>query len=417
MAVTGALLAGGGSAQAFSGAGGLSAGDGHTCAIVDTTNSISCWGRDDFGQTSQADAAPGTFRAISAGGSRTCAITAASSLQTSCWGQPGQGPGWAAHAIDVGMHHTCLLEGADYLACGGRNEYGQSSSASAATGPFKAVSVGDWQSCAIDASDSISCWGRDDFGQTSGPDGASGPFKALAAAHLHTCAIDATDSIRCWGDDSSGQTSGPDAAAGTFAAISAGGDHTCALDTAGGIRCWGDDSHGETSGPNAAAGTFTAIGAGRTHTCALDSSRSISCWGDDSYGQVSGPDGASGGFGGGVLDTTPPETSLDSGPTGITGPGKTNDSTPTFTFSADEPATFQCRVDGGSVVPCSSPFTTSHLADGPHTFSVAAVDSAGNTDASPQATSFTVAPTCGLLALNLKPLGIPINLCLPEARS
>ena len=90
-------------------------------------------------------------------------------------------------------------------------------------------------------------------------------------------------------------------------------------------------------------------------------------------------------------DGTPPDTSIDSGPTGATG-----DSTPTFTFSSTEGgSTFECRVDSASFAACTSPHTTAQLANGAHTFEVRASDSSGNTDASPASRSFAVVPATG----------------------
>jgi CSLREA domain-containing protein len=86
-----------------------------------------------------------------------------------------------------------------------------------------------------------------------------------------------------------------------------------------------------------------------------------------------------------AADSTPPETTITAGPT-----GPTNDTTPTFEFTANETATFQCRVDAASFAPCSSPHTTSTLSQGAHAFEVRATDSAGLTDASPASRSITV---------------------------
>lgn len=88
------------------------------------------------------------------------------------------------------------------------------------------------------------------------------------------------------------------------------------------------------------------------------------------------------------IDTLPPETMLDSGPGALT-----SDATPTFTFRADEPGSFECRLDEGSFTACASPHTTGLLAEGAHTFLVRAVDLAGNVDASPQARPFAVDTT------------------------
>jgi Carboxypeptidase regulatory-like domain/PASTA domain len=85
-----------------------------------------------------------------------------------------------------------------------------------------------------------------------------------------------------------------------------------------------------------------------------------------------------------VADSTAPQPRITSGPSGTT-----SATSATFTFAADEPGvTFECRVDGGDAMPCSSP-TTLPADAGPHTFSVIATDSAGNHATTP-AQSWTV---------------------------
>ena len=86
-------------------------------------------------------------------------------------------------------------------------------------------------------------------------------------------------------------------------------------------------------------------------------------------------------------DTTAPNTTITSGPTGTT-----TDNTPTFAFTASESgSTFQCQLDAGAWAACTSPWTTSALTDGMHGIAVRATDAAGNTDATPATQSFTVA--------------------------
>ena len=90
-------------------------------------------------------------------------------------------------------------------------------------------------------------------------------------------------------------------------------------------------------------------------------------------------------------DTTPPDTTIDTGPAaGST----TNDSDPSFTFSSSEtPSSFECRLDGGAWGACSSPKPYTGLADGPHTFEVRATDGSGNTDPTPASLSWTIDTT------------------------
>jgi hypothetical protein len=91
-------------------------------------------------------------------------------------------------------------------------------------------------------------------------------------------------------------------------------------------------------------------------------------------------------------DTTAPQTTITSGPT-----GPTNDDTPTIAFGSNEAGTtFTCRADTGAWAACASPWTTPLLGDGGHSVSVRARDAAGNTDATPAVRSFTIdtdAPT------------------------
>ena len=93
----------------------------------------------------------------------------------------------------------------------------------------------------------------------------------------------------------------------------------------------------------------------------------------------------------GAPDTTPPDTTIQSGPSGTVGDG-----TAAFTFASSEAgSTFECRLDGpgaatGSFAPCSSPQAYAALADGAYTFAVRAKDTAGNADASPATRAFAV---------------------------
>ena len=87
-----------------------------------------------------------------------------------------------------------------------------------------------------------------------------------------------------------------------------------------------------------------------------------------------------------------PDTSITGGPTGVT-----NDDTPTFTFTAAPPAaSFECRLDSdreSDFVPCTSPFTTAPLANGPHRFEVRGRDAAGFADPTPASSGFSVGAT------------------------
>jgi len=86
-----------------------------------------------------------------------------------------------------------------------------------------------------------------------------------------------------------------------------------------------------------------------------------------------------------VVDVTPPETTITSGPGGTSGVS--------FSFEASEPgASFICSLDGAPATTCASPVSYAGLAVGSHTFTVAAVDSLGNADPTPATSTWAVPP-------------------------
>ena len=106
-------------------------------------------------------------------------------------------------------------------------------------------------------------------------------------------------------------------------------------------------------------------------------------------------------------DTTPPETTLDSAPTGTV-----DVTSASLSFSANEPvAGFECSLDGAAFAGCSSPILYTGLGEGLHNFAVRAVDAAGNVDATPAQTSWTVrvtAPGGGGGGGGLPPVATPV---------
>ena len=151
---------------------------------------------------------------------------------------------------------------------------------------------------------------------------------------------------------------------------------------------------------------FSSSDAGSSFECRIDSSQAVDwqpCSSPKSYGPLA--DGAhtfevratdqayntdqspaSSSF---TVDTSPPETTIDSGPSGLT-----NNPTPSFAFhSSDAGASFECKLDSGSYSACSSPKSYGQLADGAHTFRVRARDAAGNVDRPPALRKFTVDTT------------------------
>ncbi len=107
-----------------------------------------------------------------------------------------------------------------------------------------------------------------------------------------------------------------------------------------------------------------------------------------------------------IVDTQAPETTIDSGPSGLI-----NNASPSFSFSSDDvSASFECKLDSGAFQACSSPKSYSGLAQGAHSFQVRTTDPAGNVDASPASRAFTVdtvAPETTIDAGPTDPTGNP----------
>jgi hypothetical protein len=74
-----------------------------------------------------------------------------------------------------------------------------------------------------------------------------------------------------------------------------------------------------------------------------------------------------------TIDTRAPVLTITGAPS-----DPSSDPAPSFSFVADEAATFECQLDEGGFAPCSAPVAYSELLPGPHTFQVRATDAAGN---------------------------------------
>jgi hypothetical protein len=114
-----------------------------------------------------------------------------------------------------------------------------------------------------------------------------------------------------------------------------------------------------------------------------------------------------------TAETVPPSASITGG---TADGGLTKDSTPSFSFTSSEPgSTFSCRLDAGSFSTCVPPRTIGTLSQGEHTFSVKAIDAAGNESALVSRT-FTVdsrAPAAPRITATLP--GSPANANGPRA--
>ncbi len=127
---------------------------------------------------------------------------------------------------------------------------------------------------------------------------------------------------------------------------------------------------------------------------AINTANNATCPATDQRG-VARPSGSACDIGAYELnDSTPPDTTITGNPT-----NPSSSATAAFTFTGSDnltppgSLTFQCQLDGGAFVACTSPQNYSSLADGSHTFGVRAVDQAGNIDPTPATFTWVIDAT------------------------
>ena len=229
----------------------------HGCARF-TSGAVSCWGKNDWGQTGgrelrwdEGPAPPARVaglddaRALALGRTESCALDARGKVR--CWGAPTQSwdgivddptQGYPIHAAPV----TLALPRATAIAHGLRH------------------------GCALLEDGTVWCWGRNDYGQlgdghVSAPRERPAPVSGLAGVveialgSFFGCARTRGGEIWCWGDNFEGQLGDgtrtdrtlPVAVAqgGGALALALGHTHACALMAGGLVRCWGSNLHRE----------------------------------------------------------------------------------------------------------------------------------------------------------------------------
>jgi alpha-tubulin suppressor-like RCC1 family protein len=354
----------------------LVAGAFHTCALLEG-GLVSCWGDNSFGQLghgtsggqTQADPLEDfssgremfvnlgtgrTAKALSAGNLHTCAIL--DNDQLKCWGwndrgQLGQGDtlprGTDSFSTDHGFVGTGMGDALAPINLGtGRTA--------------KAVSAGSVHTCAILDTNQVKCWGvgeparlgyGDNLDRGSDP-GQMGDFlpvvdlgtgrtaTKIVTSNHNTCVILDNNHVKCWGfafecalgkPGSGNIGDGPmqmgdnnldvDIGVGrTATAIAAGAFHFCVLRDNGTVKCWGENTSGQIGvgtfnnwgclagemGDNGILQPFgagiavTAVAAGVGHSCAMRSNGEARCWGNNMNSPGSAKAGQLG------INTSPP---------------------------------------------------------------------------------------------------------------
>lgn len=207
----------------------IAAGSNHTCAILDNA-SVVCWGRGSSGQLGQGaitnighsvlatvaaalaiDLGSGrTALALSAGDAHTCAILDNATIK--CWGFGASGRLGSGATNNVG-------DGAGEMGNSlGIVDVGASRTA-------RVISAGIAHTCAVLDNSTVKCWGdgtngrlgygnQDNLGDITSEMGnnlaavslgTGRTALAISTGGAHTCAVLDNGSAKCWGDGSSGQ--------------------------------------------------------------------------------------------------------------------------------------------------------------------------------------------------------------------
>lgn len=295
--------------------------------------------------------------------------------------------------------HALALKGDGTVVAWGENQSGQNK-VPAGLADVTQVAAGGHHSLALRRDGTVVAWGNDGQGQASVPAGLTGVTRISGGA-LHSLALKSDGTVVAWGHNEYGQTDVPPGLTDVTQISGGAYLHSLALKRDGTVVAWGNNTDGEADVP-AGLTDVVQVAAGYGYSLALKSDGTVVAWGRNTQGHTSVPSGltdvvqiAAGVHSLAIVeDTDPPETTLDSGPSGtITEPG------PVFEFSSDETAaSFECRVDDGAFASCASPHAPEALDNGPHTFEVRAVDAAGNVDATPASRDFIVEPMVRLTA-------------------
>ncbi|MEX2238630.1 MAG: hypothetical protein WEB00_13970 [Dehalococcoidia bacterium] len=295
-------------------AGGVSASDGHTLAVLDD-GSVWAWGNDDFGQLGDGGTFSNRSRPVQVAGLTDVVAVAAG----------------GRHSLALKSNGTVVAWGSDVdgqLGNGGSSANQVSPvPVSGIGGPIQSdiieIAAGGSHSLALRANGNVYAWGKDDNGQLgegAGSDDQQAPVtvtglsnvKSIAAGFIHSLALEG-NKVAAWGDDTSGQlgngtTTTADQHSFVFVTtgiignflteVAAGKSHSLARG-GGDVWAWGSDGLGQLGNDTTLSSRnvptavqladsmfISDIAAGGDTSFALDKGGALRAWGSDNSGQL-----------------------------------------------------------------------------------------------------------------------------------
>jgi alpha-tubulin suppressor-like RCC1 family protein len=185
----------------------IAAGDNHACAVT-AAGGVKCWGINQRGQIGDGTHTMRTtpvdvvglssgVQSLTAGFGHTCALLTTGGVK--CWGENGSGElGDGTTGDDQNQRPTPVAV------------------ASLSSG-VRSVAAGDSHTCALTLGGDVLCWGWNERGQIgvgslggsfltpTGVTGLSSPVKWLTVSGSHSCVLLATGGVKCWGFNGSGE--------------------------------------------------------------------------------------------------------------------------------------------------------------------------------------------------------------------
>ncbi len=224
---------------------GIDAGYNHTCALTPSAE-VMCWGQNLAAQLGDGTRTNSSIpreaiglkgvevSSVSAGAMYTCILTKAGGVK--CWGaggdqlgsRPANKDGYPPEyvyglsngvaKVSAGASRTCAITleggvrcwGFYYLGDGTGRNSPEPVDVARLSGSAIDIGVGDDQTCALMDGGGAKCWGSNPggFGIDLFPVnvfGLQGAWKAIAAGYNHTCVLSTDGRVKCWGRNWDGQ--------------------------------------------------------------------------------------------------------------------------------------------------------------------------------------------------------------------